>query len=79
MVHNGSPGYGHSPDVASMTAMGFPWMSSTLGEMCAVELDFPRASFPPGESCAEGRDCIRPTWLAGSPVCAWTVTGSLLF
>ena len=43
------------------------------------ESEFPRASFPPGESYAEDRDYIRPAWLAGSPVCAWTVTGSLLF
>ena len=33
----------------------------------------------PGESCADTQDYIKPTWLAGSPVCAWTVTGSLLF
>ena len=75
----GSPGYGHAPGVDSMTVMGFPRMSSTPGEMCAVELDSPRASFLPGESCAVGWDYIRPTWLAGSPVCVWTVTGSLLF
>ena len=31
------------------------------------------------ESCAEERTYIRPTLLAGSPVCARTVTGSLLF
>ena len=49
------------------------------GEMCAFELDFLRVSFPAGESCAEERDYIKSTWLAGSPVCAWTVTGSLLF
>ena len=47
--------------------------------MCAAELDFPRASFPPGESCAEELDYIRLASLAGSPVCTWTVTGSLLF
>ena len=60
-----------------MTVMGFPRTSSTPGEMCAVELDFPRASVPPGESCAETRGYIKSTWLAGSPVCAWMVTGSL--
>ena len=27
---------------------------------------------------AEEQDYIWPTWLAGSAVCAWTVTGSLL-
>ena len=48
----GSAGNGHSPGVDSLTVMGFPRMSSTPpGEMCMVELDFPRASFPPGESC----------------------------
>ena len=66
-------------ELDSMSVMGFPRNSSTPGEMCAVELDFPRSSFPPGESCAEERDYIRPIWLAGSLVCAWTVTGSLLF
>ena len=66
-----SPGYGSSPDVDTVTVVGFPRTSSTPGEMCAVELDFPRASVLPGD--------IKPTWLAGSPVCAWTVTGSLLF
>ena len=75
----GSPGYVHSPGVDSMTVTVVPRMSSNPGEMYAVELDSPRASFPPGESCAEGRDYIRPTWLTGSPVCASTVTGSLLF
>ena len=75
----GSAGNGHSPGVDSMTVMGFPRMSSTPGEICTVELDFPWASFPPGKSCAEERDYIKPTLLAGSPVCAWTVTGSLLF
>ena len=74
-----SPGYGHSPGVDSVTVMGLPRTSSTPGEMCALELDFPRASVLPGESCAETWDYIKPTWLAGSPVCAWTVTGSLLF
>ena len=42
-------------------------------------LDFPRASFPPSESCAEELDYIRLASLTGSPVYAWTVTGSLLF
>ena len=76
MRKRGSAGNGHSPGLDSMTVMGFPRMSSTPGEMCAVELGFPRARFPPGKSCAEERDCIRLTLLAGSPVCAWTVTGS---
>ena len=75
----GSAGNGHSPGVDSMTVMGFPRVSYTPGEMGAAELDFPRASFPPGESCVEEQDYTRTTLLAGSPVCAWTVTGSLLF
>ena len=66
-------------ELESITVMGFPRNSSTPGERCTVELDFPRASFPPGESCAEDRNYIRLAWLAGSPVCTWTVTGSLLF
>ena len=66
-------------ELESIAVMGFPRNSSTPDERCAVELDFPRASFPPGESCAEDRNYIRPACLAGSPVCAWTVTGSLLF
>ena len=74
-----SPGYGRSPDLDTVTVMGFPRTSSTPGEMCTVELDFPRASVPPGESCAEARGYIKLTWLAELPVCAWTVTGSLLF
>ena len=46
----GSLGFGHSSGVYSMTVTVVPWISSTPGEMCVVELDFPRASFPPGES-----------------------------
>ena len=74
-----SPEYGRSPGIDSVTVMALPRTSSTPGQMCAVELDFPRASVLPGKSCAETWDYIKPTWLAGSPVCAWTVTGSLLF
>ena len=44
-----------------------------------VELDFRQASFPPGESGVEKCDYIRLAPLAGSSVCARTVTGSLLF
>ena len=62
-----------------MTVISFPRTSFTPGEMSAVELDFPRSSFPPGESCEEDWDYIRQAWLAGWSVCAWTVTGSLLF
>ena len=72
-------GNGHFPGLDSMTELGYPRVSYTLGEMGAAELDFPRASFPPGESCAEELDYIRLASLAGSPVCTWIVTGSLLF
>ena len=76
---NSTPGEMCVVALDSMTVMGFPRKSSTPGEMCAAELDFLRASFPPGESCAEEWAYIRPALSAGSPVCAWTVTGSLLF
>ena len=49
----GCAGNGHSPPSPgenSITDLGFPRASCTLGEMCAAELDFPRVSFPPGES-----------------------------
>ena len=49
------------------------------GKKSITDLGFPRASFPPGESCAEELDYIRLASLAASSVCAWTVTGSLLF
>ena len=54
--------------------LGFPQIDSSPGESGAVELDFRRASFPPGESCTEDCDYIRPAWLAGSSVCMQTVT-----
>ena len=47
--------------------------------MCAVDSKFPRASFPPGEICAERQDYIRRASLTVSPVCTQTMTGSLLF
>ena len=58
---------------------GFSQMDSAPGECGAVELDFRRASFPPGENGVEECDYIRPVPLAGLSVCARTVTGSLLF
>ena len=72
-------GYGYSPGESSMTDLGFPRPSCTPVEMCAVDLNFPRARFPPGERCAEGLNYIRRASWTGSPVCTWTVTGSLLF
>ena len=50
--------------------LGFPQNDSSPGESGVVELDFPWVSFPPGESCVEDWDYIRPAWLAGSSVCA---------
>ena len=75
----GCAGNGHSPGENCTTDLGLPWASHTPGEKCAAELDFPRASLTPGESCAEELGYIRLASLAGSPVCAGTVTGSLLF
>ena len=57
----------------------FPGRAVTPVEMCAVDSNFPRASFPPGEFCGERQDYIRRASLIGSPVCTRTVTGSLLF
>ena len=72
-------GCGYSPDVSSMTDLGFPRASCTPVEMCTVDSNVPRARFPPGELCAERRDYIRLASLTGSPVCTRTATGSLLF
>ena len=72
-------GYGYPPDESSMTDLGFPQASCTPVEMCTVDLNFPWARFPPGELRAKRRDYIRLASLTGSPVCTWTVTGSLLF
>ena len=66
-------------EFGSRTVLGFPQNDSSPGESGTVELDLPQASFPPGEGGAEDWDYIRPAWLAGSSVCARTVTGSLLF
>ena len=75
----GCLGNGHSQGDGFMTNLSFPRASCTPGEICAAELDFPLARFPPGESCAEGLDYISLPSQTGSSVCAWTVTGSLLF
>ena len=50
-----TPGEMCAVELGPMAVMSFPWTSSTPGEMSADELDFPRASFPLGESCTE--DC----------------------
>ena len=55
--------HGYSPDDSSMPDLGFPRLSCSPVEMCAVELNFPRVRFPPGELCAERRDYIRLAWL----------------
>ena len=59
--------------------LGFPRASHTLGEKCAAELGFPRASHTPGKTCTEEPGYVRPVLVAGPPVYAWVVTGSLLF
>ena len=69
-----TPGEMCAVELDSITGMSFPRKSSTLGEMCEVELEFMTVM-----GCAEDWDYIRPAWLAGSSVCARTVTGSLLF
>ena len=58
--------------------LGFPRASHSPGEKCAAELGFPRASHTPGKRCAEEPGYIRPVLVAGPPVFAWVVTGSLL-
>ena len=72
-------GYLYFPGGSSKTDPGFPRASCTPVEMCVVDSNFPRASFPPGELFAERQDYVRRASLTGSPVCYWTVTGSLLF
>ena len=74
-----NPGEMDAVELGCRTVSGFPQIDSVPGECGAVELDFCRASFPPGESGAEECDYIRPAPLAGSSVCARTVTGSPLF
>ena len=49
------------------------------GERYAAEPGFPRAARTPSERCAEEPGYIRPVLVAGPPVYAWVVTGSLLF
>ena len=51
-------------ELRCITAWGFSHIDSASGECGAVELDFRRASFPPGENAAEECDYIRPArWL----------------
>ena len=74
-----------------MTDLGFPRVSCSPVEMCAVDSNFPRVSCSPVEMCAVDLNCPRSSfppeqldyikWASrtGLPVCTWTVTGSLLF
>ena len=71
----GCMGNGHSPD---RTLVGRK-IDSSPGEKCAAEPGFPRASHTPGERCTKEPGYIRPVLVAGPPVYAWVVTGSLLF
>ena len=66
---------GHSPGGTLVARK----VDSSPGEQCAAELGFPQASRSPGERCAEEPGYIRPVLVAGPPVYAWVVTGSLLF
>ena len=68
-----------SPGEKCEAELGFPQASHTPGEKCAAELGFPRASRTLGERCAEEPGYVRPVLVAGPPVYAWVVTGSLLF
>ena len=74
-----NPGEVGEVDLGYRTVLGFSQIDFSPSECGAVELDFRRVSCPPGESGAEECDYIRPAPLAGSSVCARTVTGSLLF
>ena len=74
-----TPGDISAVEVGCRTVWVFSNIDFTPGECGVVELDFRRASFPPGKNGAEECDYIRPAPLAGSSVCAPTVTGSLLF
>ena len=71
--------YGYSPGGDSKTALGFPRVSCSPVEMCAVDSNFLRASFPPGELCAERQDCVRPGLWNDFMIDATPVTGSLIY
>ena len=74
-----TPGEISAVEIGCRTVWGFSDIDFAPGEYGAVELDFHRASFPPGENDAEECNYIRPAPLAGPSVCARTVTESLLF
>ena len=74
-----NPGEIGAVELGYTTVMGFSQIDSAPGVYGAVKLDFRRATFPPGESGVEDCDYIMPASLAGSSVCARTVTGSLIF
>ena len=59
-----TPGEISAVEVGCRTVWGFSKIDFAPGACGAVELDFRRASFPPGENGAEEGDYIRPArWL----------------
>ena len=75
-----NPGVIGAVKLVCRTVRSFPQIDSTADDCGVAELDFRRTSFPPDEFSA-GRECdyIWLAPLAGSSVCARTVTGSRLF
>ena len=73
------PGEISAVELGCRTVWGLSQIDSAPGECGAVERDFRWASFLPGENGVEECDYIWLPPLAGSSVCARTVTGSLLF
>ena len=57
------------------------WMRGCAGNGHSLgeRQDARKADSSPGERCAEKPGYIRPVLVAGPPVYAWVVTGSLLF
>ena len=72
-------GYGYSRVEVPRLIWVFPRVSCSPVEMCAVDSNFPQASFPPGELCAEIQDCVRPGLWNDFMIDAAPVTGSLIY
>ena len=62
-------GYGYSPGGGSMTDLGFPRVSCSPVEMCAVDSNFPRVSCSPVEMCAVDSNFPRSSFPEGE-LCA---------
>ena len=71
-------GYGNSPGRSSMTDLGFPRVSCSPVEMCAVDSNFPRVSCSPVEMCAVDSNFPWSSFPPGA-LCAewWTISGGL--